>query len=469
MRSTIILLAFLGTLLACPPAPASQVASELTQQNAEHISQLFEKISSLKTEQKNTLSTHNAAIDLKLDKIRFENTIQNNYMDKILNTISIVLGVAAFLGVVFAFNIYGKSKHELEKVKFLAESTLKSLEESSKLAAQETTQKVENEYKAFIEKLAQLKANAEKKSKEHLDGYQTDREIPQPRGQEQVTISAEAKKLETEGTKAFYNGDWETAFNKFHALAEQAPTADNFIKVAMAAQYFGLNHSSPQKAAKALETSIDFYERASEISPLLPAETYSNWGAAYGDLAKISPDEKKGNYLSKSIACFISALKLSPNDATVQNNLGTAYYKMDALSDSPTLYLDKAKELFKSVLLTEPDNLHALRNLAHIYYKQAQSTIHLAKKEQYIQRAKEKLLKVEEVLPGVAAYQLATLTVGSSDPTEYQHWLNTASLTDRLPPIDDVLKNPAFEKVRDTKWFNNFIRRFRPEEPDTDI
>jgi superkiller protein 3 len=154
------------------------------------------------------------------------------------------------------------------------------------------------------------------------------------------TLAAEAEvarlKKELEESK---NEQQRLALQKNYQQQTEALSAEEYFTKAYNAQENGFN-----------ELAIEYYQKAVAIDPNL-ATVYNNMGIAY---------DKLENY-SEAIRCYQKAISIDPNLATVYNNMGVAYNKLENYSE--------ALRCSQKAISIDPNNAAAYHNMGIAYGK----------------------------------------------------------------------------------------------------
>ena len=140
------------------------------------------------------------------------------------------------------------------------------------------------------------------------------------------------------------------------------------------------------------------------------------------------------------------------------------YYLAEMKSGEETLRLYKeSTEKFEAALKVEPDYEMALVSWACCLLGLAEIGTG-EEREKFINLAESKLLKAEEISPGLGSYNLACVAALRCDGLECKRWLENADHFGTLQSVNHMKKDRDFDFVRHEKWFKEILRTQRHKE-----
>jgi len=205
--------------------------------------------------------------------------------------------------------------------------------------------------------------------------------------------------------------DWQTILVFFQTL-EQASELPFAVLMPLTALYLFIRGLARHELGD-LAGAIKDYD---QVVALDPDNTfaYSMWGNALSDQAVTKSGEEADRLFSLAGEKYQAALQIKPDKHEALNNWGSA------LSNQA---VTKSGE--------EADRLFSL--------------------------AGEKLIKVESLLPGSGAYNLACWNALRGEESQCQRWLEKSKKLGLLPSREHLMNDPDLESVRKCEWFTTFL------------
>jgi hypothetical protein len=115
--------------------------------------------------------------------------------------------------------------------------------------------------------------------------------------------------------------------------------------------------------------------------------------------------------------------------------------------------LRAARIAFDEALRLTPDMPEALVGLGSVHLAMASRTIDSAERDELLRRARQELLRAENLWGKAAAYNLARACALEGDLTGCRDWLERAKAELHLPPVAQVRTDPDLAAVRGEPWF----------------
>ncbi len=118
---------------------------------------------------------------------------------------------------------------------------------------------------------------------------------------------------------------------------------------------------------------------------------------------------------------------------------------------------EQAGEQYAAALRVRPDKHEALDNWAITLMLRYHNSRDEQVKLNLLERAKSVYLRIEKLVPGRAAYDLACLHALCRRQKECRIWLNRAGLAGTLPDLAHLKEDRDLDQVRSSSWFKGFL------------
>ena len=115
-------------------------------------------------------------------------------------------------------------------------------------------------------------------------------------------------------------------------------------------------------------------------------------------------------------------------------------------------------------LAIKPDDPQALTNWGSmlLHWSQLRSG---EEADRLLDEAKEKLLALEALVEGRAAYNMACLSALRGEDEEARRWLEKSRELGHLPSLEHLQQDSDLDNIRDQPWFQSFLAEL--DEDDT--
>ena len=254
---------------------------------------------------------------------------------------------------------------------------------------------------------------------------------------------------------------------------------------------------SGKEAERLLTQATEKYGAALKITPNHP-EAFTSWGNVFLRLAQLARGNSAEAFLAKAIEKYKNALAIKSDHIKALSNWGNALYesgKIKGGKEAEALYA-QAEEKFETALKIQPNDYRALCNWGSILYKRgvsepagkgdpfflkaqkcynsaleikadypdalmgiSDSLIEQARAKKGINvhpllaEAKAKLVRVEELQPGVSAFNMALIMALLANESECKSWLEKCGENGTLPNGESLMNDSRLTNMRDSKWF----------------
>ena len=188
-------------------------------------------------------------------------------------------------------------------------------------------------------------------------------------------------------------------------------------------------------------------------------EALSNWGNGLLEQAKAKDGEEADELYAQVYGKYEAALAIKPDKHEALYNWGSG------LSDQArTREGEEADELYaqaygkyEAARAIKPDKHEALKNWGSALSDQAVKK-HGEERRRLLEEARRNGLRAEELSPGQAAYNLACVAALRNDEADTRTWLEASKAAGKLPSIAHIKKDSDLDSIRDTEWFQEFLR-----------
>lgn len=199
-------------------------------------------------------------------------------------------------------------------------------------------------------------------------------------------------------------------------------------------------------------------------------QAYYNWGLALSALAGTKAKEEADNLYVEAYEKYDAALKIKPDKDIALSTWGNALSaqartKSGEVADK--LYSEACKK-YEAALKIKPNKYNVLYNWGNIFFLQAQTKSGEEADKLYAEacRKYEAALKIKPDNYAVL-YNLACLFALQNKEMECLSWLKRRLIIQ--PPLyrEELEKDSDFDKVRNSEWFKDFLKKL-PSEKDVE-
>ncbi len=254
---------------------------------------------------------------------------------------------------------------------------------------------------------------------------------------------------------------FEQAYEKYQAALDIKPDMHEALF------NWGTNlsdHAKQKTGAEAdhlFEQAYEKYQAALDIKPDMH-EALNNWGTALGAHAKQKTGAEADHLFEQAYEKYQAALDTKPDKHEALNNWGaalSAHAKQKTGAEADHLF-EQAYEKYQAALDIKPDYYEAINNWGTALIDQAKLKEEEKAVKELLGLAKEKSLQAEDIVPGVAAYNLACISALLGNESECRSWLVKSREQGKLPNIDHLNSDEDLDSVRGKKWFKDFLAGF---------
>ena len=188
-------------------------------------------------------------------------------------------------------------------------------------------------------------------------------------------------------------------------------------------------------------------------------EALTNWGHSLYQLAQVAEKDEVDHLLGAAADKLQAAAAVQPTESDTQKRWGVVLMeqgKRTTGKDADALF-SAAGDKFRGVLVNKPDDIEALNNWASTLIMRAGLHREYDVKIEYLRFAEDLMIKVEQMEPGLGAYNLACISCARGDEQECKLWLERSKVAGHLPAKEILLFEPDLRAVRDTAWFKAFV------------
>ncbi len=218
------------------------------------------------------------------------------------------------------------------------------------------------------------------------------------------------------------------------------------------------NLVSAEKADELFEKSFCKYAKSIEINPYNHT-TFFDWGNALFEQASHKQGTEADLLCNQACSKYAKAIKIEHNYSKAYFHWGNVL-SIQALTKHPKeacALFDEAYEKYSKVIELQPNNYEAYTNLGQTLLFQA---IIISAPQKNLKRevAEKYFLQAEDIKPGSASYNLASLWALRDNEEETKKWLDKAAKYNRLPP-NAYMSSNDFDAMRDKQWFKDFLEK----------
>jgi tetratricopeptide (TPR) repeat protein len=186
----------------------------------------------------------------------------------------------------------------------------------------------------------------------------------------------------------------------------------------------------------------------------------NNWGITLAELAQRSPDDEACRLWAEAGEKYAAALEIKSDMHEALLNWGIALDELAQRSpdDEARRFLAEAGDKYAAALAIKPDMNEALYNwsnaLIHSAHRNSGAT-----RQQLLAEAYEKVSRVEALVPGQGAYNLACIHAMRGELDDMTHWLDRSHAAGKLPTREHIAADKDFDNVRETPQFKAWLAK----------
>ena len=200
--------------------------------------------------------------------------------------------------------------------------------------------------------------------------------------------------------------------------------------------------------------AIKKYTEAARIKPDDHA-AYYNWGNALADLARLKGEEE---LFWEAFKKYAEAVRINPDYHEAYNNWGNTLADLAKLKGEKEHFQEAFKK-YAEALRIKPDKHEVYKNWGIGLMNLAS----LTGDNNFLEEASEKLLKAEEIMEGLGAFNLACIASLRKESEKCRSWLAKAQETGHLPSLKEINEESDFNNVRNENWFKEFLSKLEEE------
>ena len=188
-------------------------------------------------------------------------------------------------------------------------------------------------------------------------------------------------------------------------------------------------------------------------------EALNNWGNALLYQARMKTGMEAEDLYELACEKYAAALTIKSNKYEALNNWGAALSdraRMQAGDMAGMLFM-RAGEKFAAALEIRPDYLEALDNWGMTLLLHYHNALEDQERRCLLDKARGVYLRIELLVPGRAAYDLACIHALGGEHGKCRHWLARSRATGRLPSLAHIRADRDLDAVRGSSWFQEFL------------
>ncbi len=228
-------------------------------------------------------------------------------------------------------------------------------------------------------------------------------------------------------------------------------------------------HTTGEEKVELWDKAEEKFKKTTDIKPE-DSEAWCKWALLLADRAKQTNEKEREELWDKAEEKYKKATDINPDYSEAWNNWAVllANRAEHTTGEEKVGLWDKAEEKFKKATDFNPEYSEAWNNWAILLISKA--TVDPQNIDtNFLEQAKEKALRSENILEGNGAYNLACITSLQNNFDECKQWLiKSKEIGVNLPPCNHLKSDSDFDKLRthpDYKdWFNDFVEQVCQEE-----
>lgn len=212
------------------------------------------------------------------------------------------------------------------------------------------------------------------------------------------------------------------------------------------------------KADALFEQASEQFAAALRVRPN-KHEALNNWGNALLYQARMKTGMEAEDLYELACEKYAAALSIKANKYEALNNWGAAlsdWARVRVGDLAETLFM-RAGEKFAAALEIRPDYLEALDNWGMTLMLHYHNACAEGERRCLLDKARGVYLRIELLVPGRAAYDLACIHALGGEHEKCRHWLARSRAAGRLPDLEHIRTDHDLDPVRGTGWFQEFL------------
>ena len=176
------------------------------------------------------------------------------------------------------------------------------------------------------------------------------------------------------------------------------------------------------------------------------------------DSAQKEEGEKADERYKEAISIFESIVGTEPTVLDALHNWGLTLASQASKKtgqEAEDLF-NKAYEKYTACLIIDPRNSEVLNDWGAAIMDQAR-TGNAGPEYRLYEQATDRFQQAEQLIIGVASYNLACIASLRNESESCGQHLKTARETGNLPSVDDMQNDIDLSNVREAEWFQEFI------------